>query len=83
VTAAAGAEAAQDATPAIPSRSLGRDWAAPGRIAPYYALMRRKFPFTDAEWATLCRNEPPSSVAARDSPAGHCQTNEAGYGDPG
>jgi len=38
---------------------IGSDWPALGRIAPYYALMRRKLPFTDAEWATLCSNEAP------------------------
>lgn len=38
---------------------VGSDWPALGRIAPYYALMRRKLPFTDAEWAALCRNQAP------------------------
>mgnify|MGYP001555906657 CR=1 FL=1 len=30
-----------------------------GPIAPYYALMRRKLPVTDAEWAQLRTNEAP------------------------
>jgi predicted TIM-barrel fold metal-dependent hydrolase len=38
---------------------MGSDWPALGRIAPYYALMRRKLPVTDAEWVQLCRNEAP------------------------
>jgi len=38
---------------------LGSDWPALGRIAPYYALMRKKLPVTDAEWAQLCANEAP------------------------
>jgi predicted TIM-barrel fold metal-dependent hydrolase len=38
---------------------VGSDWPALGPIGPYYALMRRKLPLTDAEWARLCRNEAP------------------------
>ena len=38
---------------------MGSDWPALGPIAAYYALMRRKLPVTDAEWAELCRNEAP------------------------
>ena len=38
---------------------IGSDWPALGRIAPYFALIREKLPFTDAEWVQLCRNEAP------------------------
>jgi predicted TIM-barrel fold metal-dependent hydrolase len=38
---------------------MGSDWPAIGRIATYYALMRRKLPVTEAEWRRLCRNQAP------------------------
>jgi predicted TIM-barrel fold metal-dependent hydrolase len=44
---------------------VGSDWPALGRIAPYYALMRKKLPVTHAEWARLCRNEAPYLRSAR------------------
>lgn len=44
---------------------IGSDWPALGPIAPYYALMRRKLPVTDAEWAKLCTNEAPYLAKVR------------------
>lgn len=38
---------------------MGSDWPAIGRIGPYYDLMRRELPVTDAEWKRLCKNEAP------------------------
>jgi predicted TIM-barrel fold metal-dependent hydrolase len=38
---------------------VGSDWPAIGPVGPYYALMRRKLPVTDAEWAQLRTNEAP------------------------
>jgi predicted TIM-barrel fold metal-dependent hydrolase len=44
---------------------VGSDWPALGPIAPYYALMRRKLPLTDAEWAQLRGNQAPYLSKAR------------------
>jgi predicted TIM-barrel fold metal-dependent hydrolase len=38
---------------------VGSDWPAIGPIGTYYALMRKKLPVTDAEWAQLRKNEAP------------------------